>query len=369
VLCCGCGVLIINRRKSRYSRHSFLALPQSTTSSSPPSLSIAFATTCCVCHHYHDAQRWAIDIDIVRLVLVVISVANDLLRQGRSLGLLSSSSNNNVLSSTATNNSNNNLSSITSTTSDTSDTSSIDRSSWRGRVYDECDMRDVRERVDPFWRVCQFVDEYRPARKEVKEKLDRTVLLQLLMQHLDFYGFSRSSAALSAETGVKCMCVTCQTCQTCQCGFEEARACVDYSFGSEISMSFVAMVACDGLGLVDGSGLQENESRLVYYLRNCVQNVDSIYDLVLGLLLHTTLIVVVMMLCPLLYSNRLTVSMTTTTTMMMMIQMNRQILKIWKRFFRHWIYWNLKVRCNISITIEIHVSCVLCCTSHCLVLA
>lgn len=105
---------------------------------------------------------------------------------------------------------------------------------WRMRAYQHEDIRDIVSRVDPFWRICSFVDRYQPGEQHVKKKIESEHILRLIHQHLEFYGLSKAAKRLEAEAG-----------------FTQVET------------------------------LQEEESRLLFFLRTAVRRIDAIYDMTL----------------------------------------------------------------------------------------
>eukprot|EP01094_Clydonella_sp_ATCC50884_P017153 TRINITY_DN2930_c0_g1_i4.p1 TRINITY_DN2930_c0_g1~~TRINITY_DN2930_c0_g1_i4.p1 ORF type:complete len:663 (-),score=176.22 TRINITY_DN2930_c0_g1_i4:230-2110(-) len=106
---------------------------------------------------------------------------------------------------------------------------------WRCRAYEHEDLADIRSRVDPFWRICSFVQQYKPGQQHVKKALEREHVLRLIHQHLEFYGLSKASKRLATEAGIH----------------------------------------------HDTQPLPEDESRLLFFLRNSIRRVDAIYDMTL----------------------------------------------------------------------------------------
>lgn len=80
-----------------------------------------------------------------------------------------------------------------------------DRSSWVQEVLvAHPEIREVRERVKPLHRALTFANLYRPGKPQVKEKLSKELVVQLLMQHFRAKGFLETQRTLEKEAGIKC---------------------------------------------------------------------------------------------------------------------------------------------------------------------
>ncbi|EGC38002.1 aimless RasGEF [Dictyostelium purpureum] len=109
----------------------------------------------------------------------------------------------------------------------------VDRSEWRKNVLKtNPEINNLCERIYPVNRAIQFGKQYYPGKAEVKQKLDKTVIIQLILQHLSTKGLKQTKQTLEKEARVT-------------------------------------------TPIVEGS----TESRLVTYIRNALKDTERIYDL------------------------------------------------------------------------------------------
>jgi hypothetical protein len=64
-------------------------------------------------------------------------------------------------------------------------------------------IRDLRERIKPLSRALKWGEYYQVGKQEVKETLDKSTMIQLLLQHLSSQGFEMSRVELERESGLK----------------------------------------------------------------------------------------------------------------------------------------------------------------------
>ncbi|EGG18415.1 Ras guanine nucleotide exchange factor [Cavenderia fasciculata] len=109
----------------------------------------------------------------------------------------------------------------------------VDRSEWRRNVLKgNPEINNLCERVYPMNRGILFGKQFNPGKQEVKQRLSRDVVIQLILQHLQTKGLKQTKAMLEKE--------------------------------SKISTP-------------SGEGL--NESRLVTFIRKALRDSDRVYDL------------------------------------------------------------------------------------------
>lgn len=66
------------------------------------------------------------------------------------------------------------------------------------------EIKELRERLKPLQRAASFAKIYNPGRKDVKERLAKDLVLQLIHQHLRAKGYQRTSQTLERESNVRC---------------------------------------------------------------------------------------------------------------------------------------------------------------------
>nr|AAN46870.1 nucleotide exchange factor RasGEF A [Dictyostelium discoideum] len=109
----------------------------------------------------------------------------------------------------------------------------VDRTEWRRNVLkSNPEINNLCERIYPINRAIQLGKQFHPGKAEVKQKLDKTAIIQLILQHLSTKGLKQTKQTLE----------------------KEARTTTP---------------------IVEGL----NESRLVTYIRNALKDTDRIYDL------------------------------------------------------------------------------------------
>ncbi|GAM21223.1 hypothetical protein SAMD00019534_043980 [Acytostelium subglobosum LB1] len=109
----------------------------------------------------------------------------------------------------------------------------VDRSDWRRNVIrNNPSIGDLCERINPMDRGIIFGKQFQPGRPEVKQKIDKTAIVQLILQHLATHGLKQTKLTLEKESK-----------------------------------------------LATPTGDQLSESRLVTYVRNALRDTDRIYDL------------------------------------------------------------------------------------------
>ena len=81
----------------------------------------------------------------------------------------------------------------------------IDRSHWLREALKEFpEIKEIQERIRPLHRAIIFSKIYRPGKQQVKEKLSREIIIQLIMQHMKAKGYHDAQKILEKESGVKC---------------------------------------------------------------------------------------------------------------------------------------------------------------------
>ncbi|KAF2069090.1 hypothetical protein CYY_009588 [Polysphondylium violaceum] len=109
----------------------------------------------------------------------------------------------------------------------------VDRSEWRSKVLkSNPEINNLCERIYPVNRAIQFGKQFQPGKADVKQKLDKSVIIQLILQHLSTKGLKQTKQILEKE-------------------------------------SRVTTPITEGL----------NESRLVTFIRNALRDTERIYDL------------------------------------------------------------------------------------------
>jgi len=109
----------------------------------------------------------------------------------------------------------------------------VDRSEWRSKVLkSNPEINNLCERIYPVNRAIQFGKQFQPGKIDVKQKLDKSVIIQLILQHLSTKGLKQTKQILEKE-------------------------------------SRVSTPITEGL----------NESRLVTFIRNALRDTERIYDL------------------------------------------------------------------------------------------
>ncbi|KYQ96865.1 Ras guanine nucleotide exchange factor [Tieghemostelium lacteum] len=109
----------------------------------------------------------------------------------------------------------------------------VDRSEWRRNVLKaNPEINNLCDRIYPINRTIQFSKQFHPGKLQVKQKLDKQAVIQLILQHLSIKGLKQTKATLEKESKI-------QTPVT------------------------------EGLG----------ESRLVDYIRQAMRDIDKVYDL------------------------------------------------------------------------------------------
>ncbi|PRP86068.1 aimless RasGEF [Planoprotostelium fungivorum] len=79
----------------------------------------------------------------------------------------------------------------------------VDRSGWLPRVQKaHPSVKEVRERVSPLLRALTFSEIYNPGRKDVRDRLSKEDLIQLIMQHLMTQGLESVKLALEKESAL-----------------------------------------------------------------------------------------------------------------------------------------------------------------------
>ncbi|KAF2074781.1 hypothetical protein CYY_003927 [Polysphondylium violaceum] len=110
----------------------------------------------------------------------------------------------------------------------------VDRSQWRKKVLDgNPQINNLCERIYPMDRSIQFALHFHPGKQEIKQKLDKTTITQLILQHLSTMGLKQTRQTLEKESKVS---------------FPNTEALL-------------------------------NESRLVTYINNALRDTERIYDL------------------------------------------------------------------------------------------
>ncbi len=81
----------------------------------------------------------------------------------------------------------------------------IDRGTWlKDAVLLHPEIKELKERLLPLNRAVAFSKYYNPGKPQVKERIDRTVTIQLILQHLRAKGMNKSFKILQQEAGIKC---------------------------------------------------------------------------------------------------------------------------------------------------------------------
>lgn len=81
----------------------------------------------------------------------------------------------------------------------------VDRTTWvRDVVHSNPQIKELKERIKPLNRAVSFCKMYNPGKPQVREKLDKEVMIQLVLQHLRAKGLHRTHKMLQQESGIKC---------------------------------------------------------------------------------------------------------------------------------------------------------------------
>ena len=132
----------------------------------------------------------------------------------------------------------------------------IDRSDWEERALKRNpEILQLKQSIQPFERFQNFVQLYTPGKESVKQHLTDEHIIKLIIQHLTFYGFNSAAQVLSKESKVECNVFLVLSFQTTN-------------------------------KLIQNSSVEDenllSESRLLYFLRKAVKEVDSIYNLAIA---------------------------------------------------------------------------------------
>ncbi len=81
-----------------------------------------------------------------------------------------------------------------------------DRSEWKARVMEiHPEIRELRERIYTLHRASRFVSIFQPACKTSGEGLTEKHIIQLIMQHMHYYGLHSALRTLKQESGQDCI--------------------------------------------------------------------------------------------------------------------------------------------------------------------
>eukprot|EP01117_Protostelium_nocturnum_P019440 TRINITY_DN8433_c0_g1_i2.p1 TRINITY_DN8433_c0_g1~~TRINITY_DN8433_c0_g1_i2.p1 ORF type:complete len:371 (+),score=150.68 TRINITY_DN8433_c0_g1_i2:143-1255(+) len=80
----------------------------------------------------------------------------------------------------------------------------LDRSKWvENALRMNPHIRDLRDRIKPLSRALKWGEYYQVGKQQVKETLDKSTIIQLVLQHLSSQGFEMSRIELERESGLK----------------------------------------------------------------------------------------------------------------------------------------------------------------------
>eukprot|EP01113_Clastostelium_recurvatum_P030228 TRINITY_DN36634_c0_g1_i1.p1 TRINITY_DN36634_c0_g1~~TRINITY_DN36634_c0_g1_i1.p1 ORF type:complete len:152 (-),score=28.04 TRINITY_DN36634_c0_g1_i1:93-548(-) len=87
---------------------------------------------------------------------------------------------------------------------------SVDRSDWARLAASRFPQYlEVKERTDPLSRTITFCKHFHPGARDVKEGLDRSMVLSLILQHLKAKGLKDTVTALEKEARLKAPSIAC----------------------------------------------------------------------------------------------------------------------------------------------------------------
>jgi hypothetical protein len=129
----------------------------------------------------------------------------------------------------------------------------VNRTNWIRAAVVEAhpEIKELKERLKPLNRTVAFSKYYNPGNPQVKDRIDKATIVQLVLQHLRAKGMNKTFKSLQHETGVKC---------------------------THIDRHFVTLLFLDnGPASFDYHG-----SRLVTLLKRSVKDTDKIFDYAIG---------------------------------------------------------------------------------------
>ncbi|KAL0488773.1 Ras guanine nucleotide exchange factor A, partial [Acrasis kona] len=79
----------------------------------------------------------------------------------------------------------------------------IERSTWSTRVQEKYPVvKEIKERVYPLWRAVSFGHTFDVGRKDVKDKTTHELLVNIILQHMEFERLKRTKKALEEESKI-----------------------------------------------------------------------------------------------------------------------------------------------------------------------